>query len=367
MPRSAHQGSGANLIAREVGTARYRPDSPDLGVGSEFLSGPPGGGPEQAVPRADGMPDGSDPAGIRWSGLLEVVLEDGQGRVVPTVTYRPPSVRSLVVGRDATDAARTVRRLHSLCGQAHEIAFRRAIESLGAGPGVTIGREVARGVLLDVEAHVAHARRVALELEPGLGRAVPAVALKAVQDAAEGVGLALGLADAASAFDPRPVVVCDTMAQLHRAYECLLAGAREAPSSRRLHALPASLRGLVVDGWQRPWRFAAEVQLSGRGRLDPFMAEPALDDERLWYGRGEGRAMTSRGVLIYEVELRHGFVGDCIVDTPTARLATPGGELASALARLRWSPGVKLAADLVIRALDPCVPWTIQVGGARDA
>jgi hypothetical protein len=313
------------------------------------------------------LEDGDDPVGIRSSGVLEIVLGAAGGRVVPQVTHRPPSIRRLVAGRDATDAAATVRRLHSLCGHAHEIAFRRAIESLGAGPGVTIGREVARSVVLDVEAHVAHARRVALELEPGLGRAVPAVALKAVQDAAEGVGRALGLADAAGPFDPRPVAVHEAMAQLHRAFENLLAGAREAPSPRRLRILPASLRGMVVDGWQRPWRFAAEVQLSGRGRLDPLMAEPALDDERLWYGRGEGRAMTSRGVLIYEVDLRHGFVEDCVVDTPTARLAAPGGELESALADLPWSSEVKPAADLLVRALDPCVPWTIRLAAEPDA
>lgn len=321
----------------------------------------------EALPTGSGSEVVGDPAPVRWSGVLEIAVAKRGQACVPAVTYRSPSICQLISGRDAAEAAATVRRLHSLCGQAHEIAFRRAIESLGSGPGVTVGREVARGLLLDVEAHVAHARRVALELEPGLGRSVPAVALKAVQDAAEGVGRALGLADAAAAFDPRPDAARDALAQLHRAFENLLGGALEAPPPRRLRTLPAELRGAVVDGWQRPWRFAAEVRLFARGRLDPVMAEPQLDDERLWYGRGQGRAMTSRGVLVYEVALRHGRVEDCAVDTPTGRLAAAGGELETALARLPWSAGIRAAADLVVRALDPCVPWTIRVEGSRDA
>ena len=56
-----------------------------------------------------------------------------------------------------------------------------------------------------------------------------------------------------------------------------------------------------------------------------------------------------------------------MVDTPTARLAAPGGELESALADLPWWPEVKPAADLLVRALDPCVPWTIRLAAEPDA
>jgi len=81
-------------------------------------------------------------------------------------------------------------------------------------------------------------------------------------------------------------------------------------------------------------------------------------------GTGVGSARTARGPLVYWVHAGSGSVEDVRVVAPTDWTFHPRGILHEALLGTEAAPTLERDAGWLILALDPCVPWTVEV---RDA
>lgn len=289
------------------------------------------------------------------------------GRVLPIIRFEPVAADRLLRQQTVDCAARTARTIHGLCGRAHEVACRRACEA-AVSTRPHRSREAARDVVLLIESTVAQARRVALDLAPATGRAVPVGSLKAVIDAARLAEVALGLSDAAGPITPQVNRLEEALDHLADAAQTLLAEVDETPPEDQLRQLPTAIRDLVASGWQRPWHHAATVLAPGFGPLvGKLAAEPGLPPLGTGNGWGRGGAGTSRGPLTYDVQVHRGRVTGCAIRTPTDRVLAPGGDLEMALSGLPAGGAVSTLADLVVRALDPCAPWSIKPADPADA
>ena len=81
-------------------------------------------------------------------------------------------------------------------------------------------------------------------------------------------------------------------------------------------------------------------------------------------GTGVGSARTARGPLVYWVHAAPGRVEDVRVVAPTDWTFHPRGVLHEALLGSEACSTLERDAGWLILALDPCVPWTVEV---RDA
>jgi hypothetical protein len=81
-------------------------------------------------------------------------------------------------------------------------------------------------------------------------------------------------------------------------------------------------------------------------------------------GEGVGLAETARGPLIYRVLASSNTVDDVRVVAPTDWTFHPRGVLARAIEGVEVTPSIVRDVGWFIVALDPCVPWSIEV---RDA
>jgi uncharacterized protein with FMN-binding domain len=287
-----------------------------------------------------------------------VSVEAGHLRLNPgargwTVDYARPRWSALLVGRPLDEAELCVGRLHGMCGMAHRIALARAAE--GAAP-VVRERAAARDLLLGVERIEAMARRVALELTTALGLApAPAIAVPALE-AARRARAALGLEAARGPLAPATTlasVVADLLDAFARAVACCPALPRA-----RLAAVGPTLAPLVARAWTGPARLLSELAPALTALVRAVKAAPAA--EPLVDGGGEASARTHRGVLTYDVGVAAGRIERVTWTTPTdCRFATDG-PARRALAALDRRAVARADLALVMCALDPCIPWSIE-------
>jgi hypothetical protein len=78
---------------------------------------------------------------------------------------------------------------------------------------------------------------------------------------------------------------------------------------------------------------------------------------------GFGLARAARGLLLHRAVVENGKIRDYAVLSPTAWHLTPGGLLESCLASLGAGAEPRRNGELLLSALDPCVPATVKVCG----
>jgi len=292
-----------------------------------------------------------------------VSVEAGHLRLKPgargwTVDYARPRWSALLVGRRLDEAELCVGRLHGMCGMAHRIALARAAED--AAP-VLRERAAARDLLLGVERIEAMARRLALELTTVLGLAPTPDIAGPVLQAAHGARAAIGLAAARGPLAPATTLV-SAVADLLVAFARAVAGC-PAPPGARLAAVGPTLAPLVARAWAAPARLLGELVPALTALAPAVKAAPAA--EPLVDGGGEARATTHRGVLTYDVGVVSGRIERVTWTTPTDRRFATDGPARRALAALDRRVVARADLALVMCALDPCVPWSIE--GSVDA
>lgn len=83
-------------------------------------------------------------------------------------------------------------------------------------------------------------------------------------------------------------------------------------------------------------------------------------------GWGVGQTLTSRGVLTHAVHVDEDRVGSYRVSAPTDRHFADATELAALLAGHRFADAgeARAALELAILALDPCLPYTLELENA---
>ena len=287
-------------------------------------------------------------------------VEAGHLRLKPgargwTVDYARPRLSALLVGRRLDEAELCVGRLHGMCGMAHRIALARAAE--GAAP-VVRERAAARDLLLGVERIEAMARRLALELTTALGLAPTPGIARPVLEAAHGVRAAIGLTAARGPLAPA-ATLASAVADLLDAFARAVAGCPTLPRTR-LAAVEPKLAPLVARAWAAPARLLGELAPALAAFARAVKAAPAA--EALVDGGGEAHATTHRGVLTYNVGVVAGRIERVSWTTPTDRRFATDGTARRALAALDRPVVARADLPLVMCALDPCVPWSIEDG-----
>lgn len=255
-------------------------------------------------------------------GSLRVRLQWRAGRCAGVrVALTRPDAAAVLRGRRAEEAVRLLPLLYSICGKAQGLA---ASLALRAARGETLAPRVDGAVR--VEGVREHLWRLLLDWPVALGlpraEALMAASLRRI-----------GTADFAAWLAPVLAAHC---AGLEAALPVGL-----GPLQPRLAAVLQARRHEVLAG-------------AGLGRGE---AEPRAT------GIGLATVQTARGPLRHELRLAGDALADLVVEAPTDRHFSDGKLLES------WLGGheavtpadLQAAAQLVLLALDPCVPWEVDV------
>lgn len=256
-------------------------------------------------------------------GSLRVRLQWRGGRCAGVhVDLRRPNAAAVLRGKRAEEAVRLLPLLYSICGKAQGLA---AALALGAARGGTAVPHVDAAVR--AEGVREHLWRLLLDWPPALG-----------QPRAEAL-----MADAL-----RRIGASDFTSWL----ESALAG----HCRQLVAALPAGLGGLrprLADALQARQRDLLAGAELGRGEALPLAP-----------GSGRATVRTARGDLQHELRLAgDDTLADLIIRAPTDRHFADARLLESWLLDHEAATAADLhaAAQLVLLALDPCVPWEVAV------
>lgn len=107
----------------------------------------------------------------------------------------------------------------------------------------------------------------------------------------------------------------------------------------------------------------AEVERAGQALAAGAPFPIAAAGQAAW---GVGQTLTARGVLTHAVHLVDGRVLNYRVDAPTDALFADAGALTALLAGRTFAHAAeaRLALDQAILALDPCVPYSVELNHA---
>ena len=340
--------------------------------------------------------------------------------IASTRLVRPARALS---GRPPEEVLALVPLLFPVCGIAHGVACARALEAaLGRTPDPKL--EAARETMCLGEAAVAHAWQLAIAWPEAAGapgdtesvrtarRALTALARAlfgkdqlapalrpdpAIEDAKGAVTTLVALLDMLTAREA-PLLACvkraeqagfgvsptPTVAALDvAATGALLAADPAFAAHPELEGGPVDvsayarrcgcddLRAIeAVHGRGLLARLAArrEDARAAMHRLAAAFAEPKAVPLAAAAGGiaggGAGGADTARGPLVYWVRASPERVEDVRVVAPTDWTFHPRGALRSALLGVESRPTLARDAGWLVLALDPCVPWTIEVNDA---
>jgi uptake hydrogenase large subunit len=241
--------------------------------------------------------------------------------VAVDVACERPDVAAALRGRPADEAVQLVPLIYSLCGQAQGIAARLA---LTAARGAATARHVDGRVA--AEALREHAWKLLVDWPKALGLAPDEALFVRVARTAPGTGDAL-----AAELRAKPV----------------FAGGGDALLAERIAVRGAELLAL----------------LEGRPTPAGSVAAEALDA-----GRGRATVMTARGELRHEIALDGERIAAYAIEAPTDRLFRADGPLPGLLLGLGkvmrsgiQGDGVAATAERLVMALDPCVPWELEI------
>lgn len=309
-------------------------------------------------------------------------------------SHRPDTSR-LLPGRTPDEALALLGRLYAVCGHAQRAAAELALcAALGRAPAA--GRPAELLCACTSEAVQEHLWRLLVDWPKKLG-------LSPQQDrfahwyrrcsVADGSWPADLLAELAADWLACPVADLETWSDLRtcdawseRAEPTL------APLFRQLHsaaAVPARAgaapaadeTGPVAQHAEHPWVSALlgagrEIEARVAARLVGLVAlagnfasgcdpDRELDFDADAPGAGRGRAVvtTARGLLVHEVEVEAGRIASYRIQTPTDRNFASDGAYVAHVEGVPAGTAAAAArcADLWALALDPCVPYRIDV------
>lgn len=355
-------------------------------------------------------------------GTISVRLGVAKGHVskVDIRSSRSPHTIRALAGRAPRDVVRTVPRLFAVCGMAHGVACARAVETALGRPSHP-DLETARDAVVLAEAAVSHLWQLAIAWPEAIGRSPEASAVREARRLVAEVSESLleqgspgatlcaepdwARASRATASlaklvrytadaDPEllSMVKASRRAAFGRTGTTTLAHLDLTHVGRLLAEQPRfaerpELEGRAVDASAYARRGAAGDVLHvetrhGSGLLARLVArqvEARADAARLESlprpqqasrrdrhatGEGVGHAHTARGPLVYWVRAHDGAVEDLRVVTPTDWTFHPEGVLHEALLGAEATSTLTRDAGWLVLALDPCVPWTVEVGDA---
>ena len=301
------------------------------------------------------------------SGKVSVRLVGENGRVSAVcISSRRPDVAAALRGLPAAKALALVPMLYSLCGKAQGRAARLA---LAAARGEAVAEYLDPEVAKEVAGE--HLWRLLMDWPPLLG--LPSqeslfvagrrrladgdfpswvetnlvsfaetllAGLDTLAEPADG-GCFLPRLDAAASLSCWPRLSGDFAA---------------APTygGRAMETGALARQATTVSGRPIRDRLHARIDELRRGGVGRVSAAPVA--------AGVGRALveTARGLLMHEIVLDGEAIADYRIVAPTEWNFHPAGTLAVWLSGMETAAAVALAPRAVL-ALDPCVPWTLEV------
>lgn len=312
------------------------------------------------------------------AGALSITAGFSGGRLagIAVRMERPPAAR-LFVGREPAAVAAMAPRLYTLCAQAQGASARAALAA-AAGEG-EVGTDDAA---LWAEALHEHLWRLLLDWPAALG--LPSA--KEAFIAWRGERAPDRVVDATFALLERVLIGCpandwergEPPSASSLAGQCLarLAAAENVEQT----GLPALTPEDWLAYWQGrrqsvpPTRRPESVAAAWRSRLTQTVQAARALAEGLPYplaavgeaGWGIGQTLTARGVLTHAVRLENGRVSAYRVWAPTDCHFADASALAALLADGRWPDpaAAKRGLEQAVLALDPCLPFTVEVDDA---
>ena len=296
------------------------------------------------------------------AGLLSVRADFGEGRLGHVdVDLRRPPVTRVLVGRSPEVVARTVPCLYAICAQAQGAAAQAALAAAaGEAP------RPADDAGLWIEMLHESLWRLLLDWPPALGLPAEQAAFIAWRATRHG----------GSCAEATSRLLSDVLHDL--AENCL------ARLVDRNSDVPCGPAALAPDEWLAGWQESSDflpaasvprsIPAAYRGRIAeveratgalatgaPFPLGAAGGN-----GWGVAQTFTARGVLTHAVRLEARRVTQYRVTAPTDVFFADAGALSGLLAGQRFasSDEAKRSLDLAVLALDPCVPYVLEVNDA---
>lgn len=297
------------------------------------------------------------------AGQLRVGARFVAGRLSDlTVDLQRPSVTGLFIGQLPEVVIKTVPLLFTLCARAQRLAAQAAINAaLGETP------QPPESEALWVEMLHENLWRLLLDWPVALGLA-PAreafVAWRAVRHEADAAERTRQLRD--EILHPLAAMCAARLAVAEEAVgECPWSALDPAPwlawwrgetADRPLMALPPSVLAAYTA---RMREVDIAVAALASGQAFPVARLGAA-------GWGVGQAMTARGRLTHAVYIEDGRIVRYCVQAPTDGLFADFAPLRALLADRRFVTldQARQAVDQAILALDPCLPYTLEVQDA---
>ena len=346
--------------------------------------------------------------------LVQLFIADGEVKQVNIRIDRPAAAaRRLLLGKTPAEALKLVPLLFAVCGAAQSAAAATACER-AMGMASDPARLSVRARLAATEALLAHGRFFALDWPQVTGEAPQVEAFTRLRKALAPVPAILD--PARVAFVPGAEAARVDAAALRAAARNAAAVMQELTETARTSAndipfavIPAKagihlFRNVADEDDKKDadWfaeRLAADAGFAERPDIDgvpalnlpgnlPGETPPTLSAEALLASRaaaamrtaetlasddaddmptpiaaheGCGLAWTARGLLAHWVRLEQGRIADWRAVAPTEWNFHPQGALAQALTGLPAGPQLKAAAERLVCALDPCVPWRVEI------
>ncbi len=296
------------------------------------------------------------------AGLLTVHANFGDGRLRHVdVDLRRPPVAKLFIGQSPEAVVRTVPCLYTICAQAQ-----RAVAQAALAAAAGEAREAADDAGLWIEMLHENLWRLLLDWPPALGLPPAQAAFIAWRATRQGGSCAEasrrlltevlhGLAEncLARLVDRNSDAPCGSAA---RTPDEWLAGCRENGDFVPAMSPPPSIGAAYR-------RRIAEVECA-TGALAAGAAFPlAAAGGNGW---GVAQTVTARGVLTHAVRLEARRVTHYRVTAPTDVFFADAGALSGLLAGQRFasSDEAKRSLNLAVLALDPCLPYVLEVNDA---
>jgi len=299
---------------------------------------------------------------VTTAGLLTVHANFGEGRLRHVdVDLRRPPVAKLFIGQSPEAVVRTVRCLYTICAQAQ-----RAVAQAALAAAAGEAREAADDAGLWIEMLHENLWRLLLDWPPALGLPPAQAAFIAWRATRQGGSCAEasrrlltevlhGLAEncLARLVDRNSDAPCGPVALTP---DERLAGCREngdfVPAMSQPQSIGAAYRRRIAEVERATEALAAAAAF-------PLAAAGGN-------GWGVAQTVTARGVLTHAVRLKARMVTQYRVTAPTDVFFADAGALSGLLAGRRFasSDEAKRSLHLAVLALDPCLPYVLEVNDA---
>jgi hypothetical protein len=313
----------------------------------------------------------------------------GEGEVVARLRCASSEVQSVAVElvrplrilaslreRPPQDCLRLLPLLFPLCGSAHALAALMAIEA-AAGLEPEPAHRAARDTIALADAFAAHVWRVQLDWTALTEQAAKPFAVAQARRLVEAIATALypdgdWRAVGGGRLAPDAVLLVRAREQLQQLRASIDLDRSLAALRARLASAMVGADSVWVPKLQSCFMDMAQAMLTNFELLySRLLAISQLPPVAQFAGaqaalacannRGCGDALTSRGVLRYEVQLRAGVVAGCRLEAPVDRVFAPQGTAQQLLARLRHAANPALAARWILAAFDPCTQVRVEL------